>query len=51
MSGFGSNPDFLVGGRTFVSAECRASVGQAAQFCLLSQRRLSEPIETRAPMR
>ena len=38
MSEFRSNPDFLLGGRTSASAECRQSggqsVGRAARFCL-----------------
>ena len=39
MQRCGSNPDFLLGGRTSASAKCRhwsagQSVGQAAQFCL-----------------
>ena len=46
VGAFGSlpNPDFLLGGRTSASAECRhwsgrQSVGQAKQFCLGTKKR------------
>src|SRR5271166_2475745 len=42
----GSNPDFLLGGRSSASAECRhwsgrQSVGQAAQLCLAPERNIA----------